>query len=282
MGRRSPKGTPSELRIGFEASVVSERRFSQEGGRLVVAHRGDSAHEAENTIPAFESAVAAGADVVEFDVRMTADGVAVVMHDPDVSRTTDGAGLVRDLHLAEIKRLRIATTDGGEAEVPTLEEALTCLSGRAAADVEIKNIPGEPDFEGSRELAVEATLRALEAVAFDGFAMLSSFNPISIARARELAPDVPTGLLTTEDVEARVALGFAHGQGHAWVLPFTAAVLSAGPSLALETHDLGMRLGTWITDEPVVAIGLMRAGVDAVATNDPAAVVAARREAFGE
>jgi glycerophosphoryl diester phosphodiesterase len=270
------------LRTGFEASVVSERRFSQEGGRLVVAHRGDSAHEAENTIPAFGSAIAAGADVVEFDVRMTADDVAVVMHDPDVSRTTDGAGLVRDLRLAEIKRLRIRTADGGETEVPTLEEALTCLSGRAAADVEIKNIPGEPDFDGSRELAVEATLRALETVGFVGFALISSFNPMSIAHARGLSPDVPTGLLTTEDVEARVALGFAHEQGHGWVLPFTGAVLAAGPSLAQETHEFGMRLGTWITDDPVVAVELMRSGVDAVATNDPAAVVAARIEAFGE
>ena len=89
-------------------------------------------------------------------------------------------------------------------------------------------------------------------------------------------------MLTTEDVEARVALGFAHGQGHGWVLPFTAAVLAAGPSLAQDAHDLGMRLGTWITDDPVLAIELMRVGVDAVATNDPAAVVAARSEAFAE
>jgi glycerophosphoryl diester phosphodiesterase len=263
---------------------VSERRFSQEGARederLVVAHRGDSTHEAENTIPAFELAVAAGADVVEFDVRMTADDVAVVMHDPDVSRTTDGGGLVRDLHLSEIKRLRIATTDGGETEVPTLEETLRCLSGRVAVDVEIKNIPGEPDFDGTRELAVEATLRALNSVGFTGFALLSSFNPLSIARAHELAPDISTGLLTTGDVEARVALGFAHGEGHGWVLPFTGAVLAAGPTIAQEAHDLGMRLGTWITDDPVVAIGLMHAGVDAVATNDPSAIVAARREAF--
>ena len=246
-----------------------------------MAHRGDSAHEAENTIPAFESAIAAGADVVEFDVRMTADDVAVVMHDPDVSRTTDGAGLVRDLQLSEIKRLRIATSNGGLTDVPTLDEALRCLSGRAAADVEIKNIPGEPDFDGSRELAVEATLGALDAVAFAGFALLSSFNPLSIARSLELAPDVPTGLLTTEDVDARVALAFAHGQGHGWILPFTAAVLAAGPTLAGEVHGLGMRLGTWITDDPVLAVELMRTGVDAVATNDPSAVVAARTEAFG-
>ena len=80
----------------------------------MVAHRGASAREAENTIPAFESAVAAGADVVEFDVRMTADDVAVIMHDPDVSRTTNGTGLVRDLSLADIKTLRIGTVDGGQ------------------------------------------------------------------------------------------------------------------------------------------------------------------------
>ncbi len=101
--------------------------------------------------------------------------------------------------------------------------------------------PGEPDFDGSRELAVEATLRALDAIGFTGLALVSSFNPLSIARSRELSPDVPTGLLTTEDVEARVALGFAHGQGHGWVLPFTASVLAAGPSL-------GKRRTRWACD----------------------------------
>lgn len=260
---------------------MSERKFSQEAERLIVGHRGASAFEAENTLPAFELAIAAGADVVEFDVRMTADDVAVVMHDADVSRTTNGSGLVRDLSLTELKRLRIRTVAGGEAEVPTLREALACLSGRAAADVEIKNIPGEPDFDGTRELAVEATLRLLEEVAFEGLVLLTSFNPLSIARARELAPDVATGLLVDEDVEARAALGFAHEQGHGWVLPFAGTVLAAGPSLCEEAHGLGMRLGTWVTDDPAVAIELMRAGVDAVATNDPAALVAARAEAFG-
>lgn len=260
---------------------MAERRFSQGAERLIVAHRGASAAEAENTIPSFELAIAAGADVVELDVRMTADGVAVVLHDPDVGRTTDGAGLARDLCLADLKRLRIRRADGGETEVPTLEEALACLSGRAGADIEIKNLPGEPDFDGSRELAVDATLRALDAVGFVGPVLLSSFNPVSIAHARAVSPDVPTGLLTTDEVEARAAFGFARGQGHGWVLPFVDAVLDAGPSFADEVHAAGMRLGTWITDDPRTAVRLWRAGVDAVATNGPAAMVAARAEAFG-
>jgi glycerophosphoryl diester phosphodiesterase len=260
---------------------VSERRFSQEGKRLVVAHRGASADEAENTLASFEMAIEAGADVVEFDVRMTADGTAVVMHDPDVARTTDGRGLVRDLQLVEIKGLRIRTADGEATEVPTLLEALACLSGRAAVDVEIKNIPGEPDFDGTREDAVEATLRALDDAGFVGSVLLSSFNPLSIARALEMAPEIPTGLLTSDDVDARVAFRFAREQGHEWVLPFAGSVLKAGTSFADDVHASGMRLGTWITDDAVVAVDLMRAGVDAIATNDPAAIVAARIEAFG-
>ncbi len=246
-----------------------------------MAHRGFSAMEAENTLAAFDAAVAVGSDVVEFDVRMTADDVAVVMHDPDVSRTTGGHGLVRDLRLDELKALRIRTADGALVEVPTLEDALACLSGRAAVDVEIKNIPGEPDFDGENELAVEATLRALDEVAFVGTVLISSFNPSSIARALALAPDVPTGLLTTEDVDPLAAFGFARDQGHAWVLPFAGGVLAAGSSLADRVHGEGMRLGTWLTDDPADAVALMRSGVDAVATNDPAAIVAARTEAFG-
>jgi len=109
---------------------MSEWPFSQETGSAVVAHRGDSAHLPENTIEAFEAAIAAGAEVVEFDVRLTGDGVAVVMHDADVARTTDGSGIVRSLTLADVRALRIALPGGGAAGVPTLEEALRALAGR--------------------------------------------------------------------------------------------------------------------------------------------------------
>ena len=95
---------------------MSEWPFSQ---AAVVAHRGDSAHVAENTVEAFESAIELEAEVVEFDVRMTSDGVAVVMHDADVARTTDGSGLVRSMTLEQVGRLRVEL-GGGAAGVPTL------------------------------------------------------------------------------------------------------------------------------------------------------------------
>ena len=258
---------------------MSESPFSQAGRTAIVAHRGASAREAENTLEAFELAMASGAEAVEFDVRMTADGAPIVMHDPEVARTTDGSGLVRDLRVEEIKDLRIRLRDGGLAEVPTLVEALGCCSGRVAVDVEIKNIPGEPDFDGDREAAVEATLAALDAVSFSGDVIISSFNPFSIGHARRLAPGVPTGLLTPYEVDADIAFGFAREQGHAWVLPFVDRVRAADAAIVERVHAAGMRIGTWITDDPSVALELMRAGLDAVATNDPAPVVAARAEA---
>jgi glycerophosphoryl diester phosphodiesterase len=257
---------------------MSEWPFSQ---AAVVAHRGDSAHVAENTVEAFESAIELGAEVVEFDVRMTSDGVAVVMHDADVVRTTDGSGLVRSMTFEQVSRLRIELGGGGAAGVPTLEGTLGVLSGRAAADIEIKNVPGEPDFDPDHEEAVEATVAAIASTRFDGAVLVSSFNPLSIARCRELAPHLPTGLLTDRSVEADAGLTFAHAQGHAWVLPAIEALLGAPDGFAERVHVSGMRVGTWISDDPDEAVELMRAGVDAVATNDPGRILAARTRAFG-
>jgi glycerophosphoryl diester phosphodiesterase len=235
---------------------------------MVVAHRGASVEQPENTIAAFEAAIDAGADAVEFDVRLTVDGHAVVMHDPDVSRTTDATGLVSEMTLEEVRKLG----------VPTLEEALRCLSGRAGVDIEIKNLPGEPDFTPGREPAVEATLSALDRLAFSGQVIVSSFNPASIAHSRALRPDVPSGLLTAYEVEADDALVRATSQGHSWVLPFVSTVLSAHDRFAERVHRSGALLGVWIADDPSTARKLFELGVDAVATNDPRAIVQVRDE----
>jgi len=111
-----------------------------------------------------EWSIDAGADVVELDVRLTADAVPVVSHDPGLARATGDGRMVGDITLAELKRLDASagprsrgelSGSGGRLEVPTLREAMEVLSGRAGIDIEIKNIPGQPDFDSPREAVAE-------------------------------------------------------------------------------------------------------------------------------
>jgi glycerophosphoryl diester phosphodiesterase len=243
---------------------------------LVVAHRGASLDQPENTLPAFESAIEAGADVVELDVRLSADGVPVVMHDPEVSRATDGHGFVHELTLVELKRLNASKGQGPRAEVATLREVLEAVSGRAGVDLEIKNIPGEPAFDSPMEAVLTAALRDLDATSFDGGVLISSFNMITLERSLALAPDIPTGFLTVAAIEPSAALVYARGAGHSWVLPHVGALLVAGAAFVQEAHESGIRVGTWTVDEPETMSTLFGWGVDAVASNDPRLAVGLR------
>ena len=99
--------------------------LSDLNAKLVIAHRGDRAHVPENTMEALARAVELGADGLEFDVRLTRDGVPVLMHDATVDRTTSGRGLVRENTLAELQALDASRGfsgwAGGKVTVPTLE-----------------------------------------------------------------------------------------------------------------------------------------------------------------
>jgi len=119
------KGTGMELRNGV----------------LTAAHRGASRLAPENTLAAIRKAVELGADIIEMDIRQTKDGHLVLMHNSDVSHTTDGEGKVADLTLEQIKSLDAGSWFGeafkGE-KVPTLEEALDAIRGKAVADFDLK------------------------------------------------------------------------------------------------------------------------------------------------
>lgn len=251
-------------------------------GPLVVAHRGASSAEPENTVIAFEAAAAAGADVIELDVRLTSDGAAVVLHDGDLSVTTDGDGLVHARTLAEVKKLDASGGRGPRQEVPMLAEALDAASrGGVGINAEIKNIPGEPSFDSPREAALEATLRALDETGFPGPLLVSSFNWITIERSKELAPDVPTGFLTTGAIDPAAALVYARGAGHDFVLPHAPALLEAGASFVKEVKEAGLRVGTWTVDDEETLVTLYSWGVDAVASNRPDLAVAVRDRIAG-
>jgi glycerophosphoryl diester phosphodiesterase len=243
---------------------------------LVVAHRGASSSTPENTIPAFEEAARVGADVIELDVRLTGDGVPVVLHDPDVSATTDGEGPVHEMTLAEVKRLN-AGSDGSPAEIPTLEEALEVI-GRTevGVDIEVKNIPGEAAFDSPDESVLAAALDSLDRTGFGGPVLVSSFNWVTIEVCRRRAPDLATGFLTVGAIDPRATLDYVRQNGHDFVLPHAVALLDAGPGFVGEAHAEGIRVGTWTVDDEDTLSRLYGWDVDAVASNDPRLAAAVR------
>jgi glycerophosphoryl diester phosphodiesterase len=244
---------------------------------LVVAHRGASAREPENTLVAFEAATLVGADIVELDVRLTSDGVPVILHDPDVSATTDGTGFVHELTVGQVKRLDASRGRGRPQEIPTLAEALEAIGGgHTGVNLEIKNLPGEPAFDSPREATLEAALEALRAARFAGPVLISSFNWLTIERARELAPQVKTGFLTIAAVDPWASLVYVRTRGHDFVLPQTPAVVAAGEGFIREAQADGVLVGTWVADDEDVLATLFGWGVDAVATNDPGLAVEVR------
>src|SRR5512132_864966 len=109
---------------------------------VLFAHRGASAHAPENTLAAFELALAHQADAIELDVKLTADGHVVVIHDPTVDRTTGSQGRVKDLSLAQIRALEAGSFFSekyrGE-KIPTLEEVFESLGKRIFINVELTN-----------------------------------------------------------------------------------------------------------------------------------------------
>jgi glycerophosphoryl diester phosphodiesterase len=109
--------------------------FAQAKHIVVISHRGEHLHHPENTIAAFEAAVAAGADFFELDVRTTSDGKLVLMHDSTVDRMTNGKGNVADLTFEEIRKLEV-----GKTQVPTFDEALAFARGKIGVYIDSKRI----------------------------------------------------------------------------------------------------------------------------------------------
>ena len=253
-------------------------RFPPDFFPAIVAHRGASSTMPENTLASFEEAVRLGAQIVEFDVRLSRDGVAVVMHDPGVARTTDGTGAVHELASIELAALNAGSPDAPE-RVPTLADVLDLLSGRAGVAIEIKNLPDEPGFQAERETLVDVTHAEIDRGGFDGPILLISFNPRSIAASRSIAPAVPTGFLSTELVPPRDALAHARQEGHEMVLPAVTSLLAAGDAFVEDAHAAGLRVGTWTVDDADRVRALVARGVDAIASNDPAMALAALGQA---
>jgi len=247
------------------------------GARIrVVGHRGATARAPENTIASLSRGVLDGADEVEFDVQRTKDGVAVLMHDDTLDRTTSGRGPLRERTLSEVRDLdagsHFAPEFSGE-RVPSLAEVCAwAKEARTDLSVELKQpapAEGLPMDAGLAESAV-AEVRASRLLER---AVLHSFDHPTIARVRSIAPDARAALLYTGPnlvdplAIARTVPGIiaVHLRWH-WV----------SRELCGAAHAEGLRVHAYGIPEPLereVVLRLADFGVDSLSADDPGALV---------
>src|SRR6266508_2901707 len=159
---------------------------------IIFAHRGASAHAPENTLAAFELALAQNADAIELDVKLSADGQAVVIHDPTVDRTTGSHGRVKKLSLAQLRSLDAGSFFSekyrGE-KIPTLEEVFETVGKRTFINVELTN------YTTPRDQLVETACMLVKKFSLQKHVMFSSFFAANLSKTHAYLPGVPRGLL---------------------------------------------------------------------------------------
>lgn len=220
---------------------------------LVIAHRGASADAPENTLGAFALAVAQGADAIELDVRLSADGWPVIMHDERVDRTTSGSGRVSAMQLSELRALVAA--DGEPA--PTLDDLFEMLGPQVLYNIELKT-------SGRADAGLEAAVAdRVESHHLQSRVLISSFDLLSLRRAaRCFAPTVPLALLRERNLtKYGHKLVTAQADHPHYPLVDAAAMRWAG--------QRGLRVHVWTVDDETEAIRLAKLGVNGIFTNKP-------------
>jgi len=243
---------------------------------LVIAHRGDSALRPENTLLSFASALEVGADLVEFDVQLTRDGSVVVIHDPTLERTTTGRGDVRQMTLAEVRAVsagfpsRFGAAYAGE-RVPTLPEVLGLLRERARVMIEIKPDSVTDDADSGIEAR---TIENVRRAGMEGDVALISFSRRALVRCRDLAPEMARGHLFHR-AEPGEVLAAAREVASDLVMP-EKGMLSDG--LRDRAREAGLKVATWVVDDPAELLSLARFELYGIGTNRPGVLLEAIRD----
>lgn len=249
-----------------EHPVVARLRELARQRPIATAHRGDSRHFPENTLPAFASAVQLGAPMQEFDVQVAACGALVCLHDLTLDRTTDAAKVlgpgmrIVDLTLERARGLDAGAWKGPShagTRIPTLEEALAVMLPRTIPMIEHKG--------GSAEAFV-AELRRLRVI---DRVLLQSFDWAFVEAARALEPGLALGLLGPNDDHAHIddaTIQAAHRIGAAFV-HWHATELSREE--IDRAHGNGLLVVTYTSDDELSWQGGRALGVDAMCSNDP-------------
>lgn len=231
---------------------------------LILAHRGDSAHAPENTLPAFERAVQCGADGVELDVKLSADNQVVVSHDPSVDRTTDGRGRVSNMTVSELGRLDAGSSFSEEfrgTRLPRLEEVFEAIGGKCIINVELTNVANPFD---------EVVGKVCDLVRRHGLQdriLFSSFFGNQLRTARRLLPEVPRGLLALGGWKGAWARSFQFMFGDFDALHPNQS--DVNPAQVSRVHQLKRRIVVYTVNKPEEVGRLKEWGVDGIITDDP-------------
>ena len=222
---------------------------------LVIAHRGASGELPENTLPAYELALAQGSDMIEIDLHTTRDGAIVITHDEDLE-SLGGRGEVADATLEEIRRLDA----GGGAVVPTLREVLDAFGGRIPFNLELKR-GSRGEYPGMEAAAVEevAGRGLLEETLFSSF-----YDPV-LARLRELSPEARLALL----ISPRFPQGAVERAQRVGAEALNPERPLADRDLVERAHGEGLAIYVFTVDEREEMGRLLDLGVDGLFTNYP-------------
>jgi len=250
--------------VNASTGAAAGHPFAREGRPLVWAHRGASRQAPENTLAAFDLAARLGADGVELDVQRCATGEVVVLHDESLGRTTGYAALVAETPWPVVRTLdaggRFAEKFRGE-RIPLLADVLAQTPRTLLVNVELKC-----DRADDRGLTAAAVAAVRESGAEERV-LLSSFNPLCLARALVLAPQIPRALLFEQDS--------SFARRHALAAPLLGAValhpedVLASPSSVRAWRARGYLVAPWTVDDPIRARTLRDAGVTGIITNVP-------------
>ncbi|RKN07222.1 glycerophosphodiester phosphodiesterase family protein [Streptomyces radicis] len=245
----------------------------------VIAHRGASEDAPEHSLAAYRKAITDGADGLECDVRLTADGHLVCVHDRRVNRTSNGRGAVSALELAQLAELDFGSwkAQAGVAESPdsadrerttvlTLERLLRLVAD-ADRPVDLAIETKHPTrWAGQVE---ERLLRLLERHPLPGRVQVMSFSARSLRRVHLGAPGLPTVYLMQLLLPRHRAGRLPPGNRIAGP---SIRILRRDPGYVARAHRSGHQVQVWTVDEPVDVELCARLGVDAVITNRPRTV----------
>lgn len=271
------RATIASMLILCSVVAAADRRI------LVHGHRGARSVLPENTIPAFEHAIDAGADYIELDLAVTKDNVLVVSHDPIINaQLCTGPkehAVIRQLTLAEVKQYDCGSKTLGAfpkqkavpgTKIPTFDEVLALApKGKFGFNIELKISPKQPEYTPSPEEFAKMTLDAIRKHKLEKRVVVQSFDFRPLHVMKKLAPKIPLNALYGGQPKDFVEIAKEAGTR-------TVAVQYklVTKEQVQKAHAAGLKVVPWTANEPEIWQMLIDAGVDEIITDDPAELIA--------